>query len=92
MLKRILAGATMFASVTVMSLSMQSSDSEAGIRLYVQPPVAYYGSNYYYPRRYTHRPYYNGYRRGYRWGHRHCHKRWRNGYRVKRCHRHKIRY
>lgn len=92
MFKQIFAGVTMLASVAVLTVSMQTSKAEAGVRLYVQPPAPYYGSDYYYPRSYTHRPYYNGYRRSYRWGNRHCHKRWRNGRRITRCHRHKIYY
>ena len=83
MLKKIIAGATMLAGVAVLSVAMPTSKAKAGVKIYVRPPVVFYGRK--------HRPYVRRHSR-YRYGRRHCHIRWRNGYRVRRCHRHKIYY
>jgi len=84
MLKKIVTGASLLVGVAVVTVSMQTSKAKAGVKIYVRPPVVFYG-------RTTHRPYVRRHSR-YRWGRRHCHIRWRNGYRVRRCHRHKIYY
>jgi len=92
MLKSILAGMVLVFGIAVSSVTVQTTKAEAGINIYIPTPGIHIGSRRWcrdrHGRRYRCARGYRDHRR-YR---RHCHWRWRNGRRVRRCHRHRYRH
>lgn len=96
MFKQIMAGLVVAAGTVVSMTGLQTNKAEAGVHFYVAPHSFYVGprySGYYHYRRHHYRPHHYYKRRYYKRRYKyHCHWRWRHGYRVKKCHRHRYRH